>query len=250
MMVLYVGIALLASHVLGELLRGWETEHTGRTMGAGLAVAVTGYVAAGAWVLWPVPLAAVIVFVAVRLAHRFFPQKAWAWVTVQAGTLLLIAALAALVFPALAEGGLLLGTAWPDAVFVVLTVGMGLAATVGLGGAFMNLAIGPFAIAMRGPGVIQKGGRVIEPLENGFENGGQVIGYYERLLIFLFVLADAPTAIGFLVAAKSVLRFGDLKDGQSRKNAEYIIIGTLMSFAYALVVAYGTRLLLALLATL
>jgi len=42
-------------------------------------------------------------------------------------------------------------------------------------------------------------------------------------------------AIGFLVAAKSVFRFGDLKDSGNRKLTEYILIGTLLSFGIAIV---------------
>jgi hypothetical protein len=42
-------------------------------------------------------------------------------------------------------------------------------------------------------------------------------------------------AIGFLIAAKSVFRFGDLKDSRNRKLTEYILIGTLLSFGIAIV---------------
>ncbi|MDK2969458.1 MAG: hypothetical protein PWQ65_561, partial [Bacteroidota bacterium] len=38
-----------------------------------------------------------------------------------------------------------------------------------------------------------------------------------------------------LVAAKSVFRFGDLKDSGNRKLTEYILIGTLLSFGIAIV---------------
>ncbi|NBC17505.1 MAG: hypothetical protein GVY18_09360 [Bacteroidetes bacterium] len=129
-------------------------------------------------------------------------------------------------------------------IYSVIAGATGLVATVWLGGIFVNLGIRPFAVQMKDDNAVAAGGRVIEPLENGFEDGGRVIGLYERLLIFVFVIAGAPAAIGFLVAAKSLFRFGDLKDDEHRKNAEYIIIGTLMSFAFALVVAYGTRFLL------
>lgn len=37
-------------------------------------------------------------------------------------------------------------------------------------------------------------------------------------------------AVGFLLAAKSVFRFGDLRDDQDRKRTEYVLIGTLLSF--------------------
>jgi hypothetical protein len=52
-----------------------------------------------------------------------------------------------------------------------------------------------------------------------------------------------PGAIGFLIAAKSILRFGELRD--HRKEAEYVIIGTMWSFACGLVVALATRAVLA-----
>jgi hypothetical protein len=66
----------------------------------------------------------------------------------------------------------------------------------------------------------------------------------ERFLIFLFVLAGHPEGAGFLVAAKSVFRFGELTNHQNRMEAEYITIGTLMSFSWGLAVALVTKLLI------
>lgn len=77
-----------------------------------------------------------------------------------------------------------------------------------------------------------------EPLARGLTNGGRVIGQWERALIYLFILLGQPAGVGFLVAAKSVFRFGELKDRENRMEAEYITIGTLMSFACALAVSY------------
>lgn len=68
----------------------------------------------------------------------------------------------------------------------------------------------------------------------GLRRGGRYIGWLERLLIFLLVLMRQPSAIGFLIAAKSILRFGEIKEPTQRKVAEYIIIGTFLSFAWAL----------------
>ena len=67
-----------------------------------------------------------------------------------------------------------------------------------------------------------------------------MIGQWERALIFLFVCSGQFGSIGFLVAAKSIFRFGELKDRDNRMEAEYITIGTLMSFGWALVSAYLT----------
>ena len=75
----------------------------------------------------------------------------------------------------------------------------------------------------------------------GLKDGGRYIGYLERSLVLLLMLINQPTGIGFLIAAKSILRFGEIKDSQSRKVAEYIIIGTFMSFGWALLIAVIAR---------
>ncbi|MEL6598382.1 MAG: DUF3307 domain-containing protein [Pseudomonadota bacterium] len=72
----------------------------------------------------------------------------------------------------------------------------------------------------------------------GLPEGGLYIGLLERALVFLFVMIGQFTAIGFLIAAKSVLRFGVAND---RKMSEYVIIGTLMSFGWAIATASLTR---------
>lgn len=70
--------------------------------------------------------------------------------------------------------------------------------------------------------------------ERGLERAGMWIGRLERILILTFVLLDRFDAIGFLIAAKSILRFGDTSGADSRKESEYILIGTMMSFAIAI----------------
>ncbi|MFT3781574.1 MAG: DUF3307 domain-containing protein [Nibricoccus sp.] len=67
----------------------------------------------------------------------------------------------------------------------------------------------------------------------GLTNGGRVIGQLERVLIFMLVGLGQLGGIGFLVAAKSIFRFGELKDRENRMEAEYITIGTLISFSWA-----------------
>jgi hypothetical protein len=77
-----------------------------------------------------------------------------------------------------------------------------------------------------------------DPKENekkeGLENAGKWIGILERLLILTFIIANEFSAIGFLLAAKSVFRFGDLKNASEHKKTEYIIIGTFLSFSIAI----------------
>jgi hypothetical protein len=67
---------------------------------------------------------------------------------------------------------------------------------------------------------------------------GRVIGHLERGLIFALVMFGQAQGVGLLIAAKSILRFGAVKD--DRRLSEYVIIGTLASFGWALIVAYAT----------
>jgi hypothetical protein len=64
-------------------------------------------------------------------------------------------------------------------------------------------------------------------------NAGMYIGILERLFAFTFIVLGEWQAIGFLIAAKSVFRFSDLTRAKDRKLTEYILIGTLLSFALA-----------------
>ena len=66
------------------------------------------------------------------------------------------------------------------------------------------------------------------------KNAGTYIGMLERLFVFGFILMQQWAAIGLLIAAKSVFRFGDLNKGKNRKLTEYVLIGTLLSFGLAL----------------
>ena len=63
---------------------------------------------------------------------------------------------------------------------------------------------------------------------------GKIIGMLERLFVFAFILLHAWSAIGFLITAKSVFRFGDLTEGKNRQLTEYVLIGTLLSFGLAI----------------
>jgi hypothetical protein len=69
----------------------------------------------------------------------------------------------------------------------------------------------------------------------GLPGGGMWIGCMERIAIITLILADMSGTIGFLIAAKSILRFPEItardeNGSRMRAAAEYVIIGTLMSF--------------------
>ncbi|RXK19195.1 hypothetical protein [Macrococcus sp. DPC7161] len=68
---------------------------------------------------------------------------------------------------------------------------------------------------------------------------GMLIGYIERLLILIFFVLKEYTAIGLVIASKSILRFNDLKDDTPNlnpdkvdKKSEYILLGTMLSLLF------------------
>lgn len=103
---------------------------------------------------------------------------------------------------------------------------LGALATVWLGGPIVGRIVAPYADQLNS--------------ESGLIQGGRMIGYSERLLIYVFVLVDAPTAIGFLIAAKSIYSFGE-SGNEPHKRSQYVVIGTLVSFAYAVTLSYLVR---------
>lgn len=70
--------------------------------------------------------------------------------------------------------------------------------------------------------------------DESLSNAGNYIGILERLFVFCFIITNHFEAIGFLLAAKSIFRFGDLKEAKDRKLTEYVLIGTLLSFGIAI----------------
>lgn len=129
--------------------------------------------------------------------------------------------------PDIAEASLWLKL-FPASYFKGLTVISGLVASVYAGGIVVSKATKPLLSQ-------------VSDMDNvGLKHGGRYIGQLERALTFFFMLTGQTNAIGFLFAAKSILRFGEIKEKEKRKEAEYIIIGTFMSFGWALLVAYLT----------
>jgi hypothetical protein len=68
-----------------------------------------------------------------------------------------------------------------------------------------------------------------QPEHTTFKSGA-LIGTLERWLIVFFMFLQQYEAIGFLVAAKSILRFSETKESE---KSEYVLAGTLVSIAIA-----------------
>src|SRR5690606_25056663 len=89
----------------------------------------------------------------------------------------------------------------------------------------MRMLLAPYIDEIADEGGEDEGGSL--------KNAGTYIGMLERLFVFGFMLLQQWAAIGLLIAAKSVFRFGDLNKGKNRKLTEYVLIGTLLSFGLA-----------------
>ncbi len=75
----------------------------------------------------------------------------------------------------------------------------------------------------------------------GLESAGLWIGCLERTFLLSFILLDYLPGIAVLLGLKSIFRFGEIKDPVNRKETEYILIGTLLSFGFAIGVGLVTK---------
>lgn len=82
---------------------------------------------------------------------------------------------------------------------------------------------------------IQKWTDILGDSNQSLIKAGYFIGIFERIFIVLFILFDVYEGIGFLLAAKSIFRIGDLKENKEKMLTEYILLGTLISFLMAFV---------------
>jgi len=70
---------------------------------------------------------------------------------------------------------------------------------------------------------------------------GRIVGMLERLTLFFLILEGQFSALGFVIAAKTMARFKNLED---RNFAEYFLVGTFLSVVTAGLLALLTRWLL------
>jgi len=66
--------------------------------------------------------------------------------------------------------------------------------------------------------------------DNTLLNAGRIIGSLERVIAFILIAFNQFSAVGFIIAAKSILRFKDLDTAKT----EYVLIGSLLSFGIAI----------------
>ncbi|MBY6089992.1 DUF3307 domain-containing protein [Maritimibacter alkaliphilus] len=223
--------ALLFAHVIADfvLQTDWIARNKARPLAFllhGLLVLIAAQAATGQWaapallILTGLHLA----IDAVKLASKSTGLAAFLWD--QGGHLVTLAGIAWL-WPGLWAAGPWAGAPWLLPLMVLVA------------GAVLSIRAGEFAV-----GLLMRP-HAMRVRNNGLRNGGRLIGQLERGMIYALILLNQPLGVGFLVAAKSILRFGTATRDQ--RTAEYVIIGTLASFLWAILVAYGSAKLLALL---
>lgn len=89
-------------------------------------------------------------------------------------------------------------------------------------------------------------------MDDSLKDAGRWIGILERILVITFIFINQYAGIGFLIAAKSLLRLIDRPENYSgmpkpfspRKHTEYVLIGTFLSFAIAIITGLIINLLI------
>jgi hypothetical protein len=256
--------ALLAAHLIGDFVlqtTAMVERKRQRRIGAhlfhALSHAALAYLLAGYGKLWLLPGVAftahfAIDFTKELVANRVAPQAAAGesparniaiFAIDQLLHVLTVLAIALLVLPQTVVGfwQATFGGTWP----VVLVVVCGAMLCINAGSFVIGILIHPFLSALENHAreAARHDANGARP-QRGFPTGGRVIGQLERLLIYVLVLNGQYTAVGFLVAAKSIFRFGELNDPTARMESEYIIIGTMMSFSWAILTSWATAYML------
>lgn len=238
-------IALSAAHVIGDFVLQTRTDAERKNeplvliKHAGL-VAAASYILAGMWSVWIIPLGIFLSHALVDPVKFVLAKRLKNTVRMQLGLFLgdQLVHIAVLLFivwrvtTAVPAAHITWTGLFGEAYNVVLVITGGAVVITKVGGICIGMIVQPYLDQIESQ---------LEKSENnrrGLTEGGKVIGYLERFLIFVFIVGGFPLGIGFLITAKSVFRFGEVSNPANRMEAEYIIIGTLMSFAYAVTVGY------------
>jgi hypothetical protein len=228
--------AILTAYLLGNffLQTEWinERTHPIRTQVLRCAVITsTSYLLLGMF-HWRILLGVLLTLAVTGALKVHTPSdSAAAFLVNQCAQLIVLLGLACY-FPDAAKNGWWITSVKPDLsrwYFASLSCTSGIILCVPAGGVLIAKLIRPFSNEIRDNDIA------------GLTQGGQYIGWLERILVMLLVLMDQTSGIGFLITAKSILRFGEIKDASQRKVAEYIIIGTFLSFGWALLISLLTQ---------
>ncbi len=224
-----IWILLFAAHVYGDfLLQSDRVAADKRSLpNLMLHVCIHGMVAyliLQQWQWWPLIPAVALMHALVDFVKARFQATSRAFVVDQVVHVLTLGALAWLL------GGLL---PQPETLRTVV-----FHREIVLGAGFVAAVFGVgFFIRAVSDEMCDQNPELRHELSKGLRHGGSMIGKLERALIFVFVMIGQPSGIGFLIAAKSILRF---EESKKQPLAEYVLIGTLWSVGLALSLAFLT----------
>jgi len=219
---------LLVAHLLSDFVfqTDWIASRKKQLWGLLLHVAIVA-VATGVLIgHWSSPLLWIVVAThfLIDWMKTLLPVRLWSLLADQALHLAVLMA-GAMIYPDAAQTGYWFAMLTPSQQILAMKI------VVVIGGIVLSLNTGGIVVA-----------QFVKPLltdielsrMEGIPNGGKVIGLLERSLVMLLMWINQPAGIGFLVTAKSILRFGDIKESHQRKQTEYVIIGTFLSFGWAI----------------
>ena len=227
-------LALLCAHAVGDFLfqTGWMVDHKHNGWVLVLHVAVVTLLSAAflgglPWLVLGVVFVTHLGMDALKVHGLGNDLRAFSMD--QALHLVVMPALAAMVPSAAANG---IWSEWlssPERLLFLQAQVVLIALIVGLrvGGIVIGLMMNPFVCQLDDQ----------EGIEQGLTGAGRRIGVIERALVIILMLSGHGGGVGFVIAAKSILRFGEIREAKHRKLAEYILIGTFASFAWALAVS-------------
>lgn len=224
---------LLAAHLLGDFLFQTDTlcekKKSGKAKSKFLyihafIIAILAFVAGNSWNFWPWALLIGISHLLMDLLKCYQKDHTLLWFTID--QLFHLAVIIVVSYFA-AEN-------WQPYHF--LSEDMGLRLPVFLCAAL--ICIKPANILIK---LILEKYDISIPKSSGKEmkNAGALIGSLERLLSLVLIIMGQFEAVGFIIAAKSILRFRDYE----RAKTEYVLAGTLLSFGIALVCGVAIKLI-------
>lgn len=214
-----VGVADLVRLAPAQLSRRGDLARAAATGGV-VAVVVAAAVGYGWHALW---LALVVAAVVVAWSVR--DRLVWGWALPVAGVLALLA-------------GQQVPRGRPPITGWYASLEIGTLSQVPIPEAALALAVAVFLVQSAnvvvrrvltdvGPGVIEEEQQL---------RGGRVLGPIERLAIFALAIGGNVAAISAIIAAKGILRFPEIsRDAASGLKAEYVLVGSFVSWALALV---------------
>ncbi|MGV8878916.1 MAG: DUF3307 domain-containing protein [Sphingobacteriaceae bacterium] len=190
---------------------------------AGLT-ALLAYIFAGLWYAWWLPLVIFITHLLIDIWKAYQPGKLKYFIADQAMHLLILLLVWIVALNKWEDGVIILNHAINNVSLLLM-----ITAYIFVGwplGIFIGIAT-------------EKWRKDAAVSSEGLAKAGMWIGLLERFLILTFILINQYTAIGFLIAAKSILRFSDKENTQ--KKTEYVLIGTLMSFSVSFLVGLTVK---------